>query len=484
MSATEFKILNSSEVPVLYWVYMKFIAILMGKLALFAVRVFKIGSGTTFPGLLAEKIDPNIIRKLSEKVKYGVVIVTGTNGKTTTAKMLVETFSEEGYTVLHNPSGSNLTRGIASALIQSVNILGTRLEADVAVFEIDEATMPEATTKLRPEVVLVTNLFRDQLDRYGELDKTTAIIGNSLRGFADTTVILNADDPLVSSLSAYAEGKVLYYGIEDKNLKTDSEMAMDSKDCIHCGHELVYENRYLSHLGKWSCANCKKNRPIPDFTSSDIKIMPLKSDFTLNLGKESVNIDMPIPGLYNIYNALAAASVATALAVGVPAISHSLRHCEAAFGRMELIEVDGKKIMMLLVKNPTGATQALSAIYSDGKSKKIGLVLNDNFADGTDVSWIWDIDFEYFKLNGSKFITSGIRGEDMALRLKYAGINCDDCHLDKNPISATKKLAKLLGKNEIGYILPTYTAMVEIRSNFISKNDELCNMGKVTKRGI
>ncbi|MDD3678633.1 MAG: Mur ligase family protein, partial [Patescibacteria group bacterium] len=170
---------------------MTILAIIIGKLAFFLTRVFKAGGGTTFPGLLAEKIDANFIKKISDKIKYGVVVVTGTNGKTTTSKMIEEILTEEGYAVIHNSAGSNLSRGIASTLVKHVNFFGTRIDADVAVFEIDEATMPEATTKLRPEVVLVTNLFRDQLDRYGELDKTAEIIGNSLRGLVTARVLLN-----------------------------------------------------------------------------------------------------------------------------------------------------------------------------------------------------------------------------------------------------------------------------------------------------
>jgi len=245
---------------------MKLLAIWLGKFSLVLTRILRVGSGTTFPGLLAEKIDRNIIKKLSERLTYGAIIITGTNGKTTTAKMLTEMLCAEGFSVLHNPSGSNLTRGIASALIHSTNFFGTKLNADIAVFEIDEATMPEATTKIRPKVVLVTNLFRDQLDRYGELDKTAAIIGSSLRGFADLTTVLNADDPLVVSLSKYSEGKVIYFGIEDKNISTKSKAAMDSKDCLECGHELNYENRYFGHLGVWKCSKCKskniKNRKL------------------------------------------------------------------------------------------------------------------------------------------------------------------------------------------------------------------------------
>ena len=463
---------------------MKIFAILVGKLALLGTRLFKAGGGTTLPGLLAEKIDPNIIKKLSIRAEHGVVIVTGTNGKTTTAKMLTDILTEEGYRVLNNSSGSNLSRGIAAALVRSSNIFGTRLAADIAIFEVDEATMPEVTTQLRPALVLVTNLFRDQLDRYGELDKTAELIGNSLKGFSKMITILNADDPLVSSLSKYLEGEAGYFGITDEGLNTGSKAAMDSKDCVFCGRELVYRARYFGHMGIWRCDNCKATRSMPNIYATDIKLSPFNSTFSLHLGKEDINVCLSIPGLYNVYNALAAASAAISLGVGVPAISHALRNCEAAFGRMELLTLNERKVMTLLVKNPTGANQAMAAIFSDGSPKKIAFVLNDNFADGTDISWIWDIDFEYFKTENSLFVASGIRAEEVALRLKYAGVPKENIIFEKDSVKAVEMLASRLAAEEVGYLLPTYTAMMEIRGHFATSTDELCNLGKVTKRGL
>jgi UDP-N-acetylmuramyl tripeptide synthase len=463
---------------------MKILAIFVGKLALLMTRLFKAGGGTTLPGLLAERIDKEIIRKLSGRLKHGVVIITGTNGKTTTAKMLGDILSEEGYRVLNNSSGSNLSRGIAAALVRSTNIFGTRLSSDIAVFEVDEATMPEVTTKLRPSVVLVTNLFRDQLDRYGERDKRAELIGGSLKGLHKMTTILNADDPLVAGLSKYLEVKAEYFGIDDESISTGSKAAMDSKDCITCGRELTYRNRYFGHLGVWRCDNCKDSRPTLEVSVTKVRISPFQTEFELQLPSESLEVRLSIPGLYNAYNALAAASAAVSLGVGAPAIAHGLRYCEAAFGRMEIISVKDQKVMVLLVKNPTGANQALAAIFSDSPQKKIAFVLNDNFADGTDISWIWDIDFEYFKAEKSLFVASGIRAEEIALRLKYAGLPTENILIEKDSVHAVEILAEKLEGDEIGYLLPTYTAMMEIRGHFTSSTDELCNLGKVTKHGI
>lgn len=462
----------------------KVLAIWIGKFALFWTRALRVGSGSSLPGLLAEKVDKDILKKLTKKLKYGAIIITGTNGKTTTAKMLSEILADEGFAVLHNPTGSNLTRGIASALIFATNLFGTRIHSDIAVFEVDEATMPEATSKIRPKFVLVTNLFRDQLDRYGELDKTATIIGNSLQGFSNTTTILNADDPLVANLAKYASGPVKYFGIEDPNISTKSTAAMDSKDCLECGHEFKYSSRYFGHLGVWECSNCSAKRPKPQYIAQNVKMTPETSNFELKLSTEKLNAQMQISGLYNVYNAAAAAAAAEIAGGGGPAISQALRDFSAAFGRMEKLEIEGQNTMLLLVKNPTGANQAVSSALSDAKPKNLLFALNDNFADGTDISWIWDIDFEAENLKPHNFAVSGIRAEDMALRLKYAGLDPKKISMEKDLKKAVLELAKITAKGETCYVFPTYTAMVEIRNIFSPKEDELSELGKVTKRGM
>lgn len=463
---------------------MKLIAIWLGKAVLFLTKLSRMGGGTTLPGLIAESIDKNIIKKLSKKITYGTIIVTGTNGKTTTSKIIADILKEEGFEVVRNYTGSNLTRGIASSLVDASNIFGTRLRADVAVFEVDEATMPEATTKLRPKLVVVTNLFRDQLDRYGELDKTAEIIGSSLKGLTETTVLLNADDPLVANISDYADGSVKYFGIEDKGISTSSKAAIDSKDCVYCGQELDYQNRYMSHLGVWSCPRCKKSRPKPQFFISGLKLDPQKSRFSVHFPSEKFDTEIKISGLYNAYNALIAAAAAHIFGIGIPAISHTIRNLNAVFGRMEAVCIDDKKVIITLVKNPTGANQVLSAIYSSKKPQKIAIFLNDNYADGTDISWIWDIDFEHYIVSKSQFLASGIRAEEIALRLKYAGVPEKDIILEKDSKKAVEKFLKKMNKGETAYILPTYTAMIELRDMLVSDKDEVCNLGKVTKYGI
>lgn len=439
----------------------KLIAIFVAKTLRGLSRALKQGGGTTLPGLIAEKICPDIIHRLSKNIPNGVIVITGTNGKTTTAKMLAAILAQSGEEVIYNFAGSNLSRGVASILIEHTNIFGTKVKGSIAVFEVDEATMPEIGTKLLPTLVLVTNLFRDQLDRYGELDKTASIIGSALKMMPRTKVLLNADDPLVASLSEYASISV-YFGLEDK-FTTRSTGAIDSKDCLSCGHELIYKPRYFGHLGKYSCPNCGLTRPELDYSLHDInpKVDSSKANFYFGADKKEILVQ--IPGIYNLYNALSAAAIAAELKVAPGIIAHALANVTAAFGRMEKIKIGNKNVFILLVKNPTGFTQALETLTFDNKPKNLMFALNDNFADGTDISWIWDAEIEIIKDLTKSVHVSGIRAEDLLLRVKYAGFKTQKPVMQKDLEKAFDGALANVSEGETLYILPTYTAMLEIR---------------------
>jgi UDP-N-acetylmuramyl tripeptide synthase len=461
-----------------------YIAVAAAKTVRAGSRFLHAGSGTTLPGLVAERIDPAVISELSAQLTDGVIVITGTNGKTTTAKMLVEILAAAGKRVLTNESGSNLTRGVASALVQASHGAGLEIDADVAVFEIDEATMAAAVPRLRPRVVIVTNLFRDQLDRYGELDKTAAIIGGALGHLDDVTVLLNADDPLVASLAGDVHGRVEYFGIEDPSVgATTSTAAMDSKDCVVCGHEYEYDARYFGHLGLWHCPSCGAARPVPSSVATRLQLSAHESAFHYQ-GRSSLDLSLGLPGLYNVYNALAASAVAEQVGAGPDAISSALSAFSAAFGRMERVSVDGTPAMLLLVKNPTGANQSLAAVFSDEGPKTLVFALNDNFADGTDVSWIWDVEFEAFDLSRSRFVASGIRAQDAAVRLKYAGLAAERLEVVADTVAACRRAAVLAAPGEEIAVLPTYTAMMEIRGAYAPRDDALAGLGAATKRGL
>jgi UDP-N-acetylmuramyl tripeptide synthase len=446
----------------------KFFAILLAETARALSQMTKRGSGSALPGLVAQKIDPNIITKLSEKLPGGIILITGTNGKTTTAKMLAGTLEAAGQKVIYNFSGSNLSRGIASFLIQHTNFWGTKLDGDIGLFEVDEATMPEILALVRPKVIVVTNLFRDQLDRYGEVDKTAEIIGKSLALAPEAKIILNADDPLVASLSHYNKN-VLFFGIDD-NYKTLSKGAVDSRNCTSCGAELFFDPRFYGHLGKYHCPKCGSARPMLDYSLSELSFTVESSKSIMKTPKGKTEIAIQLPGLYNLYNALSAGTVADFLGIPGDIITKTLSSISAAFGRMEKIPLqDGKNIFLMLVKNPTGFTQTIETLTFDKNPKNILIALNDNFADGTDVSWIWDAEMEIVKEVAKTVTVSGIRGEDMRLRLKYADYNMEKVSLEKNIAKALDISINSLSKDETLYVLPTYTAMLEIRRVLANK---------------
>ena len=438
-----------------------FLAIQAARLAKFSSRVTKSGGGTTLPGLIAEKVDPDVIAKLAKKLPQGIILITGTNGKTTTAKMLAAIMSAAGHEVIYNFAGSNLSRGIASLLTEHANFWGTKVRGQVGVFEVDEATLPEITNKVTPKLVVVTNLFRDQLDRYGELDKTASIIGSALQSVPTATVLLNADDPLVASLIKYNKN-VKYFGINDK-VTTKSKGAIDSKDCLNCGHELDYNPRYFGHLGVYKCPKCGLSRPDTQYQLAELVLRVESSEASLSNGNEKQKLSIQIPGLYNLYNALTASAAALEFGVAKSHISYALSSVTAAFGRMEKITVGNKNIFILLVKNPTGFTQAIETLSYDDKPKNLLMILNDNFADGTDISWIWDAEVEIIKDITNSVVVSGIRAEDLLLRLKYAEFKNQNVIMEKDINLALDAGLNNLNDGETLYILPTYTAMLEIR---------------------
>lgn len=445
----------------------KILAITLAKLAYKTSRATKRGGGSTLPGLLAQKVDPDIISKLSKSLRFGVVVITGTNGKTTTAKMLAAILEESGIKVIYNFAGSNLSRGIASTLIHNSSLSGN-IDANIAIFEVDEATMPEITSKVEPRLVMVTNLFRDQLDRYGELDKTAMLIGNSIKNLSDTTILLNSDDPLVSDLSKYNKN-VCYFGMSQDTLGTKSKGAIDSKRCLECGDNLNFSVRYFGHLGIYQCPKCGFSRPNPTYTMDAVKLEVESSSASFVGPDIKTKISIGIPGLYNLYNALAAASAAHLLHVPYGEISKALISVSAAFGRMEKIKIKDKNILLLLVKNPTGFTQGIETLTYDKKKKNILVALNDNFADGTDVSWIWDAEMELLKDFTNSVVASGIRGEDMVLRLKHALFDMKNVTLEKNLAKAIEQGLAQTPTGETLYVMPTYTAMLEIRRYLASK---------------
>src|SRR5437588_6249367 len=404
-------------------------AISAGKLAALASRTTGRGGGTAIAGLVAERIDPEIVRRLVQQAGHGAIAVTGTNGKTTTALMLSRIAREAGLLPLHNRSGSNLMRGVAATLTEAATLDGRLPEAErrLAILEVDEATLPQIVRAAAPRVIVFTNLFRDQLDRYGEVDTVAKAWERALAAAPpETTLVLNADDPAVAHLGRSATGRVVYYGVDDTTAGgPTTDHASHFRTRLECGAQLCYSISFYGHVGHWRCPSCGNARPSPNVAAERITLGDDSVALTVRLADASMNVALPLAGLYNAYNALAAIAAATAAGLPADATLRALEGFSAAFGRQERFSIDGRDVRVLLGKNPTGLNQVLRTIAARPSSKRIVFFLNDGIADGRDVSWIWDADYEVVQPLTDWVLAAGTRAEDLALRLKYAGFGDD-----------------------------------------------------------
>jgi UDP-N-acetylmuramyl tripeptide synthase len=425
------------------------------------------GGGTVIAGHVVPRLAPDALGRLSAALPDGVVLVSGTNGKTTTARLLAQVLAASGRRVVHNRAGANLLTGIVSALAQAADVWG-RPRADVGLFEVDEATLPHALPPIRPRVVVLTNIFRDQLDRYGEVDTVAERWRIALARLpGDTTLLLNADDPAVAALAdARPDGSpVIYYGVDEAPPAEEGPErveVVDTRTCPRCRHPLDFTRRFYSHVGHWACPSCGFARPKPQVHASAITFDGLEgSRFALSTPEGSAQARIGLPGLYNVYNALAAAAVGTLAGARLASIVAALGRFTPAFGRAERIEVDGRTAHLLLAKNPTGLNEVLRALAREGHRHHMLLILNDRSADGEDVSWIWDADFEQVANLAASLTVSGMRAYDLAIRMKYAGVTPEIVEPDIGA-ALTSALARV-PQGETLYIVPTYTAMLAVR---------------------
>jgi UDP-N-acetylmuramyl tripeptide synthase len=441
-------------------------AIAAAKAAAALSRRLKVGGGTALPGLVAQRIDPAIVSEMASRLGRGSVIVTGTNGKTTTARLLRGVVRAGGMRAVANRAGSNLMRGIAAALAESAGLDGAFSASGrrIGVFEVDEATVREAARALKPRLVLFTNLFRDQLDRYGEVEHVAAIWRDVLGELGDSvTVALNADDPSLASLAQAAKGRVILYGLEDTSRGVDRlEHAADARWCSACGGELAYTTVFYGHLGHWRCPACRAARPAARVVATRVEQGAEGTRLTVALPGGEVLASLPLAGLYNAYNALAAVAAAWGLNIGSNATERGLGSFTAAFGRQERLVVGGRQVQVILAKNPAGLNEVLRTITADGAEKDVALFLNDDIADGRDVSWIWDVDFELLAGKARSLTVSGRRAWDMALRLKYGGLDSLP-GVEEDAAAALRRALRSTPQDATLYVIPTYTAMLKVR---------------------
>lgn len=440
-------------------------AVAASKLSTRVIRRLGRGGGTAAPGLIANLIDPDVLDALSRQVAAGCVVVAGTNGKTTTARMLAGILEAAGLRVIHNRSGSNLVRGISAAFADQTSLAG-RPRGDIAVIETDEAAFPEVVRRTQPRAILLLNLFRDQLDRYGELDTIAARWRETLATLPpDCTLLINADDPALAALSEGTPARRLTFGFDERRELLDTlPHAADAAICRRCGAPLRYERLYLSHLGDYICDACGARRPALDYILSEIALRGLDSvAATIETSRGPLDVVVGVPGLYNAYNALAAAASALTLGVGDGPVASGLAAFRSAFGRIERVEYRGRCLVIVLIKNPVGFNEVLRMLAMSGLTDPALILINDLDADGRDVSWLWDVDAEQLAGVAAPLYTGGIRGADMALRLKYAGVPDERLNPLGDLPDALDSFVDDLPTGRTGYILPTYTAMLALR---------------------
>jgi len=420
------------------------------------------GGGTTLPGRMLLRLDRNAIARLGAALEGDVTLVSATNGKTTTAGILAALLEAAGRPPVHNRAGSNMTWGIATALLEQGGSEG--------LFEVDEAWLPKVAAQLDPSLIVLGQPLRDQLDRYGETEALADAWAETVRRRAGRTrFVLNADDPLVADLGRDGEeGRhegVVYFGVDDPaQALPELQHAFDAKHCRRCGHPYVYERAFVGHLGHYSCPGCGARRPEPDVAATGIELHGMRgSSFTVRIPAGELAIELPFPGLYNVYNALAAIAAALQLGIDPQAIAPALAEARGAFGRVETIAIGEKRASILLVKNPAGTNEVLRTLKleaGEGLDLDLWIGLNDRIADGRDVSWVWDADFELLAGAVRHVTCAGTRAAEMALRLKYAGWPVERIAVEP-AIEASLDRA-LDEAPEHLFALPTYTALLEL----------------------
>ena len=427
------------------------------------------GGGTSLPGEFLLRLEPAALGELANRLSGGVTVISATNGKTTTAAMAAAVLERAGHELVYNRAGANMAGGVAAALLAATRARG-RMDGDTGLFEVDEFWLGAVCDQLRPGSLLLANLFRDQLDRYGELEMIADRWAEVVRALpAASALVLNADDPLVADLGR-ERANTTYFGVDDAAVALpEMQHAADSKHCRRCGSPYRYDVVYMGHLGDYHCPGCGQARPRPAVQARAITLHGTSAaSFTLVSGSLSQAVTIPLPGLYNVYNALAATALCLALGVPLELIADGLEHTAAAFGRAETVTLGERTILIMLVKNPAGANEILRTLVLEDEQLDVLAVLNDNTADGRDVSWIWDADFELLGPRLRSITCAGTRAAELAVRLKYAGVPAA-------AISVIPAVARALdhaltqSRGARLFALPTYTAMLALREELVRR---------------
>ena len=418
------------------------LSIAVGHIILWVLKTFRLGNGTSLPGYISLKLYPNLTQNLVSKNKLKVIFVAGTNGKTTTAMMIEELMKKLNFSVFRNSSGANLMSGLTTTLLKKSSFRSL-IQEEFAVLEVDENILPLILKSITPHQIVLTNLFRDQLDRYGEVDSIAKKWESAFVKLSEkTTIIANGDDPLIAAITMNTKTQKKFYGITDSEMKLKHiGNSADSHLCYACGERLTYSSISYSHLGNWRCSNCGLSTPVTE-------------RFSPQTGLE---------GIHNSYNALAAQTSLTALGKSTEEIENLMTHFQPAFGRQELIPVGKKFVLLLLSKNPVSFNQNLETAISKGH-KDFLILLNNNHQDGLDISWIWDIDFEAYLNTDVNVWLSGERAVDMAQRIDNSSENTRQISL-KIPFQKSVVSSALQDVQEAGTLVAVtnYSAMLDLR---------------------
>ncbi|MFA5383773.1 MAG: MurT ligase domain-containing protein [Eubacteriales bacterium] len=436
-------------------------AIVMARIANRLSRLFRKGKGSSLPGVVALKICPEILETLASQTKLGTIMVTGTNGKTTTNNMLAGILSNSGYRVVANSIGANLIGGVTAAFIEKAT-LGGKVDCDYACLEVDEAFFPVISKKVKPGIVIVTNFFRDQLDRYGELDKTIKFVEDALKLIHEPKLVLNADDPLVAKIQINSGLPAFFYGFGEKTGLSEKGgfRVREARFCPFCGERLDYSYYHYGQLGNFQCNKCGFQRPSGKVEACEVGASGGNFSFIVRYPGGSVPVNLSLGGIYNIYNALAAFSAGFLLEKDPLEMSMFLKNYRPATGRMEEFNCLDKKVVLNLVKNPTGFGEGLMYLLSSPGPLDVLIAINDQAADGRDISWLWDVDFEMLEqIHGriNVFICTGLRAQEMGVRLKYAGVPVEKIIIEPDYSNAVKRI--MAGAAKYTYLLATYTAL-------------------------
>lgn len=436
-----------------------FVAILVCRAVKLAAKILHRG-GTAMPGTFACKVYPKLAGVLARNVR--VIMVTGTNGKTTTSRIIEQGLQDSGADYFANRSGANLLSGVTTTFVENSTLYG-RCRHACAVIECDEAAFRTVAPLVQPEVILVTNLFRDQLDRYGEITHTLGNIREGILGVPDAKVCLNADCSLTASLAGDIPNQCLFYGLGEALGGGEAPAVSDASHCIRCKAEYQYKYRTYGHLGHFVCPECGYEKPETDVTVTRLLARDADSSTVeIATGERTQTVRINLPAAYNIYNGAGAVTSLMAFGVAPETALGCVENFQCGFGRMERFELNGVTIRMILVKNPAGCNQVIEYLGGLSEAFLPVFLLNDNPADSTDISWVWDADYEKFAQQYQReTVVSGIRANDMALRLKYAGIPAQQITIEPD---FDKLLELVASQDKPVFIIPTYTAMLDIRT--------------------